>query len=51
MKKRDIANIKQATMDEENAHWAGYIIRYSKGNCNCGYVYEPWHIPLYRRGC
>ncbi|AFQ11752.1 D,D-carboxypeptidase [Bacillus cereus FRI-35] len=28
---------------KENAHWAGDIIRYSKGNIT-GYVYEPWHI-------
>lgn len=28
---------------KENAHRAGYIIRYPKGNI-IGYAYEPWHI-------
>ncbi|PGK32147.1 D-alanyl-D-alanine carboxypeptidase [Bacillus anthracis] len=39
------ANTKEGKWLKENAHRAGFIIRYPKGKENItGYAYEPWHI-------
>ncbi|WIG25777.1 M15 family metallopeptidase [Bacillus toyonensis] len=39
------ANTKEGKWLKENAHRAGFIIRYSKGKESItGYAYEPWHI-------
>ncbi len=39
------ANTKEGKWLKENAHRAGFIIRYPKGNESItGYAYEPWHI-------
>ncbi|EJR65391.1 hypothetical protein IIO_01575 [Bacillus cereus VD115] len=39
------ANTKEGKWLKENAHRAGFIIRYPKGKESItGYAYEPWHI-------
>ncbi|WP_346818131.1 M15 family metallopeptidase [Bacillus paramobilis] len=39
------ANTKEGKWLRDNAHRAGFIIRYPKGKENItGYAYEPWHI-------
>ncbi|QEQ20330.1 M15 family metallopeptidase (plasmid) [Bacillus sp. BS98] len=39
------ANTKEGKWLKDNAHRAGFIIRYPKGKENItGYAYEPWHV-------